>query len=170
MMTEEMLIESDDNNFLSDVDDSDFEMESLSARIQKKKSVSKVTIKKAATKKTTPMNQESIKDIEMENLEPKKLNSKAPSKKKVGGTTAKKPSVKKLPLAEESSNKEEVEDDDFLPENTFSSYAKVSEDKKTVEERYQKKTQLEHILLRPDTYSEFRKDKCSFCEPNVTSL
>ena len=23
---------------------------------------------------------------------------------------------------------------------------------KTVEERYQKKTQLEHILLRPDTY------------------
>ena len=24
--------------------------------------------------------------------------------------------------------------------------------KKTVEQRYQKKTQLEHILLRPDTY------------------
>lgn len=24
----------------------------------------------------------------------------------------------------------------------------------TVEQRYQKKTQLEHILLRPDTYSE----------------
>jgi hypothetical protein len=27
--------------------------------------------------------------------------------------------------------------------------------KKTVEEIYQKKTQLEHILLRPDTYSKF---------------
>jgi DNA topoisomerase-2 len=26
---------------------------------------------------------------------------------------------------------------------------------KTVEEIYQKKTQLEHILLRPDTYSKF---------------
>lgn len=26
---------------------------------------------------------------------------------------------------------------------------------KTIEERYQKKTQLEHILLRPDTYSKF---------------
>lgn len=26
---------------------------------------------------------------------------------------------------------------------------------KTVEETYQKKTQLEHILLRPDTYSEY---------------
>lgn len=29
------------------------------------------------------------------------------------------------------------------------------EDGKTVEQRYQKKTQLEHILLRPDTYSEY---------------
>lgn len=27
--------------------------------------------------------------------------------------------------------------------------------KKTIEEIYQKKTQLEHILLRPDTYSKF---------------
>ena len=27
--------------------------------------------------------------------------------------------------------------------------------KKTVEEIYQKKTQLEHILLRPDTYSKY---------------
>jgi len=26
--------------------------------------------------------------------------------------------------------------------------------KKTIEETYQKKTQLEHILLRPDTYSK----------------
>jgi DNA topoisomerase II len=25
---------------------------------------------------------------------------------------------------------------------------------KTIEQTYQKKTQLEHILLRPDTYSE----------------
>lgn len=29
--------------------------------------------------------------------------------------------------------------------------------KKTVEEIYQKKTQLEHILLRPDTYSELTR-------------
>ena len=27
--------------------------------------------------------------------------------------------------------------------------------KKTIEETYTKKTQLEHILLRPDTYSKF---------------
>jgi hypothetical protein len=29
---------------------------------------------------------------------------------------------------------------------------------KTVEEMYQKKTQLEHILLRPDTYSKFSQE------------
>lgn len=27
---------------------------------------------------------------------------------------------------------------------------------KTIEETYTKKTQLEHILLRPDTYGEFK--------------
>lgn len=30
----------------------------------------------------------------------------------------------------------------------------------TVEQRYQKKTQLEHILLRPDTYSELPFSDC----------
>jgi hypothetical protein len=34
---------------------------------------------------------------------------------------------------------------------------------KTVEEMYQKKTQLEHILLRPDTYSKFSgEDRVAF--------
>ncbi len=37
------------------------------------------------------------------------------------------------------------------PATTASSKSKQSS-KKTVEEIYQKKTQLEHILLRPDTY------------------
>lgn len=31
---------------------------------------------------------------------------------------------------------------------------KQAASKKTIEEMYQKKTQLEHILLRPDTYSK----------------
>jgi hypothetical protein len=35
--------------------------------------------------------------------------------------------------------------------------AKGNGKKKTVEEMYQKKTQLEHILLRPDTYSKFSR-------------
>lgn len=30
-------------------------------------------------------------------------------------------------------------------------------DERTIEQRYQKKTQLEHILLRPDTYSECQR-------------
>lgn len=34
---------------------------------------------------------------------------------------------------------------------------------KSVEERYQKKTQLEHILLRPDTYS--KSQVCAFTSP-----
>ena len=45
------------------------------------------------------------------------------------------------------------EDDD-----TNAPAAKPKGKKKTVEEIYQKKTQLEHILLRPDTYSEYFKD------------
>jgi hypothetical protein len=36
--------------------------------------------------------------------------------------------------------------------------AKGNGKKKTVEEMYQKKTQLEHILLRPDTYSKFSQE------------
>jgi DNA topoisomerase-2 len=39
--------------------------------------------------------------------------------------------------------------------STSPAKAKTPKKKKTVEEIYQKKTQLEHILLRPDTYSTF---------------
>lgn len=35
----------------------------------------------------------------------------------------------------------------------------------TVEQRYQKKTQLEHILLRPDTYSKQRREQGSSSGP-----
>lgn len=38
---------------------------------------------------------------------------------------------------------------DNIPKKT-----KGGKGKKTIEEQYQKKTQLEHILLRPDTYSK----------------
>ena len=36
----------------------------------------------------------------------------------------------------------------------LTSRANNDHEDQTVEQRYQKKTQLEHILLRPDTYSE----------------
>jgi len=43
-----------------------------------------------------------------------------------------------------------------LSESTNSKKPKSSKGKKTVEQIYQKKTQLEHILLRPDTYGEHK--------------
>jgi hypothetical protein len=39
--------------------------------------------------------------------------------------------------------------------NLTSKATKVNQKEKTVEEKYQKKSQIEHILLRPDTYSKF---------------
>ena len=39
--------------------------------------------------------------------------------------------------------------------STSNNQASSKQNKKTVEEIYQKKTQLEHILLRPDTYSTY---------------
>jgi hypothetical protein len=47
-----------------------------------------------------------------------------------------------------------VDDDDVFAakENAVANPAKKSPKKKTVEETYQKLTQLEHVLLRPDTY------------------
>ena len=47
-------------------------------------------------------------------------------------------------------------DNETGPMNSDDSPASV--DNKTVEERYQKKMQLEHILLRPDTYSKFNRE------------
>jgi DNA topoisomerase-2 len=44
-----------------------------------------------------------------------------------------------------------------IDENNAPNVAKkaASKGKKTIEETYTKKTQLEHILLRPDTYGMF---------------
>ncbi|KAG9295754.1 hypothetical protein G9A89_008982 [Geosiphon pyriformis] len=61
--------------------------------------------------------------------------------------TAKKEAVSTL---EEESN--ELLDEDNEPKLTFGGEDTVYDENKTIEEIYQKKTQLEHILLRPDTY------------------
>jgi hypothetical protein len=45
--------------------------------------------------------------------------------------------------------------------------AKGNGKKKTVEEMYQKKTQLEHILLRPDTYSKFSQELVAHSFPKT---
>lgn len=87
---------------------------------------------------------------------PGKTKAKAPAKKKVsvpaGG--AKKKAPAKKPAAKKKSSKHSDESD-------ISSYAGSDEEmpaqspaKQSIEQIYQKKTQLEHILLRPDTYGE----------------
>ena len=42
------------------------------------------------------------------------------------------------------------------PTRTLKTSSKKDASGKTIEQIYQKKTQLEHILLRPDTYSKYR--------------
>ena len=73
-------------------------------------------------------------DDDDENMAP----VRAPAKK---GATAKS-SKKKTVLGESNAD------------NTPLVGGASSKNKKTIEEIYQKKSQLEHILLRPDTYSE----------------
>ncbi|KAF9977382.1 DNA topoisomerase 2 [Actinomortierella ambigua] len=103
-----------------------------------------------------------------------KANAKTPAPKKAApAKTAKKPAAKKRKLSESDGddddktdslmNGDNGDDDDFDNDDddkkkpkgkTAAAKTKISEDyeKRTIEEIYQKKTPLEHILLRPDTY------------------
>ena len=86
-------------------------------------------------------------EFERENIAP--ISSK--------GTKTSKPVVKQAAkktvkvLGERSGNKDNSQND-VVPDEKKSSKGGKS---KTVEQIYQKKTQLEHILLRPDTYGEY---------------
>jgi hypothetical protein len=71
----------------------------------------------------------------------------------------KKTKAKPKPKAKSKTTRMDVEETvEVLGENrkidAAKPMAKGNGKKKTVEEMYQKKTQLEHILLRPDTYSK----------------
>ena len=52
-----------------------------------------------------------------------------------------------------------VPSNSILKEKSINATAPKSKEK-TIEETYQKKTQLEHILLRPDTYSKYSSRSC----------
>lgn len=69
---------------------------------------------------------------------------KPPAKKKPAGGASKAVLAPKENLMHQSSK----------ATNSKAVAVKGKTTKKTVEQIYQKKTQLEHILLRPDTYSE----------------
>jgi DNA topoisomerase-2 len=94
-------------------------------------------------------------DFEMEPVAVKAKKSKSNTKENAPKKTAKKGGSKKKVAFDDSSDEEEgraVLGEKSLNKDT--NKTSKSTGKKTVEEIYQKKTQLEHILLRPDTYSK----------------
>ena len=93
---------------------------------------------------------------------PKAVKKKAAPKK----AATKKPKKAKAPLgdasnrvniddpADDASGAKKDNDFDSSDGKSLDSAEKSDKPKKTIEQVYQKKTQLEHILLRPDTYSK----------------
>ena len=92
-------------------------------------------------------------------------SKKAPARKKAVAAPKKKTTKKGMAMSVDSYEDDEpsrgalAEIDDNVStatstDSSASTGTKKKESKKTVEEVYQKKSQLEHILLRPDTYSK----------------
>ena len=69
-------------------------------------------------------------------------------------------------LGERSLNEDNNQNSEISTEKTKSKSGKS----KTVEQIYQKKSQLEHILLRPDTYSKYIKCVELFVYVNVIKI
>lgn len=108
-----------------------------------------------------------------ENIAPKKkvttkkaAATKAPAKKKAAAAGKGKKGKKAARPASDDEDDFEISREtqgilsnrDGNVEAAESKQSGATKKKKTIEETYQKKTQLEHILLRPDTYS---KSLCS---------
>lgn len=92
-------------------------------------------------------------DFERENIAPISKRPKAVTKKAAKTKKSANPASNDAPvqiLGERSANKDNKQSSAVSTEKSKSK----SEKSKTVEQIYQKKSQLEHILLRPDTYSE----------------
>lgn len=77
------------------------------------------------------------------------VKKKVSKSKPAGEKVAKAPKVAKLPLQSSSGFNIDVNDVDVKAVKTTK---REPQNDKSIEETYQKKTQLEHILLRPDTY------------------
>ncbi|KAG0015996.1 DNA topoisomerase 2 [Entomortierella chlamydospora] len=118
--------------------------------------VTKKTVKpKAAPKKTVATS---------------KPKADKPSKAESNGTTSKKRKLKDSSDAEDNDN----DNDDVTPPPS-KSQKKLTEynETKTIEEIYQKKTPLEHILLRPDTYigtTEMNQQSLWVLDPDSTKF
>ncbi|KAK9767393.1 DNA topoisomerase 2 [Basidiobolus ranarum] len=84
---------------------------------------------------------------------PKATTSKAAAKTTVSKAMSKAP-AKRLVKGKAASSAilSDSDDDSAIASASSSSNHSVNEETKTIEQIYQKKTQLEHILLRPDSY------------------
>ena len=83
-----------------------------------------------------------------------KTSTKAPAKKKVAATSkaAIKKNAKSITL-DSDDDEMPVSAPTVLSERSVNTPSKTKK-KKTVEDTYKKMSQLEHILIRPDTYSK----------------
>ena len=89
-----------------------------------------------------------------------KASTKAPAKKKVTATANAATKKKTKSITVDSDDDDDDDDDDMpvsaptvLSERSVNTPSKTKK-KKTVEDTYKKMSQLEHILIRPDTYSK----------------
>jgi DNA topoisomerase-2 len=134
------IMSDSDDDFMDDAqsEDSDFDFDDEPApKVAKVAKATKVVKSKSTSDKATKAVTKTTK----------KSATTAASKKKASAT---KSNDSRPILAERSTNSDESD----MTSGTMESMKKKVDDKKTVEERYQKLTQLEHILVRPDTYSK----------------
>lgn len=126
---------------ISEDDDDDFDM---SEPVKKKAAPAKRAPSKKAAK--------AIKDEDEDSDAFQPEQPTTPKKRAANGTAKKTTAAKKTMVAK--TNGEAASEDVEMEEPTKTSTKNkiVDYEKKTIEEIYQKKTQLEHILLRPDTY------------------
>lgn len=84
---------------------------------------------------------------------PKVTKPKAPKKVTAAGDAKKKAPAKKAPAKKKAKYSDEDDVSSFAgSDDDEARPAGPSPAKQSIEQIYQKKTQLEHILLRPDTY------------------
>lgn len=87
---------------------------------------------------------------------PKVTKPKAPKKVTAAGEAKKKAHVKKAPAKKKAKYSDEDDVSSFAgSDDEEARPEEASPAKQSIEQIYQKKTQLEHILLRPDTYGGF---------------
>lgn len=151
---EDDFIVSDDDAFSyadeESEDDFDFDDDGENVAPNKKKSSSKSKAKSTKAAKSSSTSKTKPKAKAKTSVKPKAKAKATTTTKK----STKKTSSSVIDLDDDSDSESFASD---MDEDTYSGSGSGSNStkggkKKTVEEIYQKKTQLEHILLRPDTY------------------